>query len=289
MSASTRRILSFLALAVAAGLLFVADGVRYFDRNVLDSTAFADHATNALEKEAVRRELAREIVKQVEGRVPAASGREAELQAAADRMIETPQFQRIFRAGVREIHRFAFDDSETQLLLDLRDVDGPLTKAARRIDPALAAQIPPGFDARVAEVSEEVDRTLGDLQEFSQRAGGVADITLLLGLLLLAASLILATDRFGALIRVGWVMVALGLIYLVAYYVARGLIAAELENDVNKDAVKGAWDGLIGGLRDFNLVLLIAGLVVVIGTVLARKQLNGRDAEGWSEAPTQRW
>ena len=289
MSASTRRILSFLALAIAAGLLFVADGVRYFDRNVLDSDAFADHATKALEKEVVRRRLAQEIATQVERRGGGGFASQAELEAAAEQMIATRQFQRIFRAGVREIHRFAFDDQETQLLLDLRNVDGPLTKAARGIDPALAAQIPPGFDARVAEVSEEVDNTLGDLQEFSERAGGLADITLLLGLACVAASLILAGNRFRALIRVGWMMVAIGLIYLITYYAARSVVASDLENSVGKDAVKGAWDGLLGGLRDFNLVLAIAGVVVIVGTVLARGQLEKREHEGWDEAPTQRY
>jgi hypothetical protein len=289
MSDSTRRILSFLALAVAAGLLFVADGTRYFDRNVLDSTAFADKATEALEKPAVRRELAREIVDQVEGRVPAASGRREELEAAADRMIETRQFRRIFRAGVREIHRLAFDDQETALLLDLREVDGPLTRAARRIDPEIASAIPPGFDARVAEISDEVDRTLGEIRDFSQRAGGVADITLLLGLILVALSVALATDRLRATIRVGWLMAALGLIYVVAYYLARTAIASELDDDVRKDAVKEAWDAVMGGLRDFNLMLLIFGLIVVVGTVLARGRLRDRNPEGWEQTAEQRW
>ena len=289
MSAGARGVLSFLALAVAAGLLFVADGTRYFDRNVLDSTAFADKATEALEKPAVRRELAREIVLQVEGRVPAASGRRAELEAAADRMIESRQFRRIFRAGVREVHRFAFDDRQTALLLDLRDVDGPLTQAARRIDPQLAGAIPPGFDARVAEISDEVDRTLGDIRDFSERAGGVADITLLLGLLLVALSIALATDRFRATIRVGWLMVALGVIYVAAHYLARATIASELENDLGKDAVKETWDAVMGGLRDFNLVLLICGLVVVVGPVLARAQMHKRRTEGWEQTAEQRW
>lgn len=289
MSASTRRIVSFLALAVAAGLLFVADGVRYFDRNVLDSNAFAEHATDALEKEAVRRRLVQEIATQTEARVPGASSRRAEIEAAADEMISTPQFQRIFRAGVREIHRLAFDDRDSRLQLNLTNVDGPLVKAARQISPSVAAQIPAGFDARIADVSEEVDRTLGDLQEFSRRAGGLADITLLLGLAGIAASLICAVDRFRALIRVGWVMAAIGLIYLAGYYIARGVAASELENDVGKDAVKGAWDGLLGGLRDFNLGLLIAGLLVVIGAVVARGRMKDRDAQGWGEDPTQRY
>ena len=289
MSADTRRILSFLALAIAAGLLFVADGLRYFDRNLLDSSAFADRATEALEKEAVRARLAQEIASQVERRVPATSGQGAVLEAAAYQMIETTEFERIFRAAVREIHGFAFDDRETQLLMDLSDVGAPLRQAATDLDPGLASQIPPGFDARVAEVSDEVDRTLGDIREFSERAGGLADITLLLGLALVAASLILAINRFGALIRVGWMMVAIGLIYLVTYYVARGIVASDLENSVGTDAAKGAWDGLLGGLRNWNLGLLIAGLLVVVGTVLVRKQFEDRDIQGWDEAPTQRW
>ena len=289
MSASTRRILSFLALAIAAGLLFVADGTRYFDRNVLDSPAFADHATNALEKDGVRRRLSQEIATQVEARVPALSGSRSQLEAAADQMIATAQFQRIFRSGVREIHRLAFDDQEGQLLLDLRNVGAPLAREAEEIDPGLASQIPAGLDTRVAEASVEVDRTLADIREFSERVGGVADITLLLGLLCLALSVLLAIDRFGALIRVGWLMVALGLIYLIAYYVARWLAASELENSVGKDAVNEAWDGLLGGLRDWNLGLLIAGVLVIVGSTVARGRAQGGNSEGWADAPTQRW
>ena len=288
MSESTRRIFSFLALAVAAGLLFVADGTRYFDRNLLDGTAFAEKATEALEKPAVRGELAREIVSQVERRVPAASGRRTELEAAADRMIETRQFKQVFRAGVREIHRFAFDDRETALVLDLREVDGPLARAARRVDPGLAGAIPPGFDARVAEISEEVDRTLGEIRDFSERAGGVADITLLLGLVCVALSLALATDRFRAVIRVGWLMAGLGLIYVAAHYLARSMIASELDNELGKSAVKEAWDAVMGGLRDFNLLLLVLGLVVVVGAALARTQMHKRETEGWDQT-AERW
>jgi len=289
MSASTRRILSFLALAVSAGLLFVANGVWYFDRNVLDSSAFADHATKALEKQAVREEIAREIVSEVEKRVPAAAGRQAELESAADQIIATAAFRRIFRAGVREIHRFAFDDRDQQLVLDLFEVGSPLRRAAEEAAPGLVAQIPPGFDARVAEISAEVDSTLADIRDFSQRAGGLADITLIGGLICLALSLLLAPDRFRALIRTGWLMTAIGLIYLVAYYVARTLVASEPSTDAGKDAVKNVWDALLGGLRDWNLALLIAGLLVVVGTVVARGQLQHRDTEGWAEAPTQRW
>ena len=289
MSASTRRILSFLALAVAAGLLFLANGLWYFDRNLLDSSAFADHATKAIEKEAVRRELAREIVSEVEREIPAASGRQAELEAAADRIIATAAFRRIFRSSVREIHRFAFDDRDTRLLLDLFEVGSPLRRAAERAVPGLAAQIPPGFDARVAEISEEVDRTMADLRDFSQRAGGLADITLILGLICIALALLLATDRFRALTRVGWLMAALGLIYLVAYYVGRALVGSEPQTDAGKDAVKDVWDALLGGLRDWNLALLIAGLLVVVVTFVARARLQDRNAQGWDEAPTQRW
>jgi hypothetical protein len=281
MSDSTRRILSFLALAVAAGLLFVADGTRYFDRNVLDPSAFADKAVEALEKPAVRRQLAREIINQVERQVPAAQGNQAALEAAADNMLDSREFRRIYRAGVLEIHRLAFDDRETALLLDLNEVDGPLTRAARRVDPSLAGAIPPGFDARVAEISDKVDNTLGDIREISQKAGGLADVTLLLGLTFLALSLALATDRFVGVIRVGWLMAALGLIYIGLYYLARGAIASELDEDVRKDAVKGAWDAVVGGLRTFNLVLLILGVAIVIGTVLVRSRMHQQHTEGW--------
>ena len=289
MSASTRRILSFLALAIAAGLLFVADGVRYFDRNVLDSKVFADHAAETLKKEAVRQALAREIVSEAERQIPATAGNEAELEAAAEQIIATAQFRRIFRAGVREIHRFAFDDRDTQLLLDLFEVGSPLRRAANQTVPGLAAQIPPGFDARVAEVSADVDRFMANLRDFSRRAGGIADTTLALGLICLALSLLLAPDRLRALIRVGWLMAAIGLIYVVAYYAGRTLVGSEPNSEAGQDAVKDVWDALLGGLRDWNLVLLISGLLVVAGTVFLRARGQHRDRQGWDEAPTQRW
>ena len=289
MSASTRRILSFVALAIAAGLLFVADGVRYFDRNVLDSGVFADHATKALERQAVRQALAREIVNQAEKEIPAASKYDAELETAAEQIIATAQFRRIFRTGVRDIHRFAFDDRDTQLLLDLFEVGSPLRRQLDEAAPGLAAQIPAGFDARVAEVSEDVDRFMADLRDFSERAGGIADVTLTIGLICLALSLLLSPERFRALIRVGWLMAALGLIYIVAYYVGRWLVSSEPNTEAGQDAVKDIWDALLGGLRDWNLALLIAGLLVVVGTIVARGQLDHRDAQGWDEAPTQRY
>jgi hypothetical protein len=277
MSTSTRRILSVLALAISAGLLFVADGVRYFDRNVVDSSKFADRGTKALEDDAVREELVGEIVKRAERRDPPLARRRAEVEVAADGMVATQEFRNIWRASVLELHRFAFDDRDTRLLLALRNLGGPLAKAADRVDPPLEVNIRPGFDARVGEFSKEADRALNGAREFSQHAGGLADITLLLGLASLALALYFPTDRLRALTRVGWLMTATGLIYLVAYYVVRTVIASELKNDISKDAVKGAWDGLIGGLRDLNLVLLIAGLLVVIGTAAVRRRLQHRD------------
>lgn len=281
MSDGARRVLSFLALAVSAGLLFVADGTRYFDRNLLDSSAFADHAVGALEKESVRRELSREIAVQVERVAPGAAAYRGQLEAAADRMIATHRFRRIFRAGALEVHRFAFDDRRTALLLDLRNVDGPLTQAARRIDPALAASIPDGFDARVAEISDEVDRTLGDLQTFSRRAGGLADLTLIGGLIFLALSVALAVNRYVAVIRVGLLMAALGLIYIVGYYIARAVLSSELEDEVGKEAVKGSWDAVVGGLRDWNIALLVIGLLLAGATAFARTRTQRPAGDGW--------
>jgi hypothetical protein len=281
MSDGTRRVLSFLALAVAAGLLFVADGTSYFDRNLLDSSAFADHATDALEKESVRRELSREIAIQVERVSPGAAAYRGQLETAADRMIATRRFRRIFRAGALEVHRFAFDDRRTALLLDLRNVDGPLTRAAERIDPALAASIPDGFDARVAEISDEVDRTLGDLQTFSERAGGLADLTLVGGLIFLVLSVVLAVNRYVAVSRVGLLMAALGLIYVAGYYVARALLSSELDDEVGKEAVKGAWDAVVGGLRDWNIGLCLAGLLLAGTAAFARTRTRGPAPEGW--------
>ena len=76
-------------------------------------------------------------------------------------------------------------------------------------------------------------------------------------------------------------MAAIGLIYLIAYYVARTLIASELENDVGKDAVKGAWDGAASAACATGTSRCSSpACVVVVGTVLARGQLQHRDVRG---------
>ena len=280
MTAGTRRILSFLALAIATGLLFVADGAWYLDRNLLDSSAFAGKAVEALESEPVRRELARELERELERQVPGANTAAPEIQAAAEAAIDTPPFRRVFRAGVLAIHRLAFDEQTSPLLLDLRDVGTPLLKAARRVDPGLARYIPVRFDARVAEVSDEVDRTLADIKTVSEELGGLADLTLVLGLLALAASVLLAVDRNFALIRIGLMLIGIGIVYLLLYYLARQIGASDISSDVSKDAVQGTWDAVMGGLRTQNIVLIAAGLLLCIGVTVAGRR-GSVEAEGW--------
>ena len=280
MSQGTRRVLSFLALAVSAGLLFVADGTRYLDRNLIDSSAFADKALATLESEPVRRELARELVRELEAQYPGVSGVAPEIEAAAEAAIGSSLFRRVFRAGVRDVHRAAFDGEASRLALDLRNVGVPLLKSAQEIDPRLTAFIPRGFDARVVEVSDEVDRTLADLKEFSRELGGLADLTLIGGLLGIALSLICAVDRRGALVRVGLVLVGLGVLYVIGYYVARGVITSDVSDVIGDDAAHGAFDAVLGGLRTQNIVIAALGLLLAVGATIAGRRREA-DPDGW--------
>jgi hypothetical protein len=261
---SRGRSVASVALFVAGaclllGGLLAAWGQRAF----FDSRGFAERATAALEKEAIRTALADRIVDQIliHGSAELVAVRPL-LEAATAGMIRTPPFQALYGTAVREAHAsfFAGDDA---FVLQLADVMILLTALLERLDARFGASL---LGALPAELRSGliVLRRRDFATETLAIAAEVRFLAWLLpgaGLLALALGVAVAPDRERALARVGFAAVAVGGLGAGAFLLTRIALVAWAERP-DAALVRALWDVFAAPLRGWSLGLAALGLAL---------------------------
>jgi multisubunit Na+/H+ antiporter MnhC subunit len=105
----------------------------------------------------------------------------------------------------------------------------------------------------------------------------------LVALALLAAALVVATDRRVALIvlGVGLTVVAVALVLLLK--VGRDLLSNSVGSNVTKQAFNSAWGTITSSLVTQTIVIGVVGLLAVGAGVLWRRyEVHGRRPTGWA-------
>jgi hypothetical protein len=134
------------------------------------------------------------------------------------------------------------------------------TQALQSLNPKLAKQIPKGLDAKLVELGEG-----GPATEFTVTVEGFHRTALelmVLALVLFAAAVFLAPDRRRAITRTGLAIAAVGLLILLAYEASRAIVLSRLDAELDRNAIAGLWDAMLGTLADWNLALAGVGAVI---------------------------
>ncbi len=281
----SRTTASVVMLVIGAVLLIAGTVALYAREQIVDREAFANRAIEALDDDAVRTVVGREIVIYLaeRGSADLAAARPL-LESVVDTLIQTEPFQRVFRSAAREANRVFFVRDKENVLLDLGDAAQIVEFGLRSVSPNLAKQLPDDLkpDLLALKDSEVTGTTLRAADNI--RTLGI--VLPLLALLVLVGAVAVAPDRRVAVLRAGVAIGAAGTVLLVGLLVleARTLAGVygedELTDDEVRNAVGGLFDAFLGDLLTWALLLALLGIAVAA----AAAALDPEDVE----APTQR-
>jgi hypothetical protein len=266
------------ALVCASALLLVAGGTLvYAQRELLDTGRFADRLTGALHDRDVRAVFAQRVTAAVEaGHTDLASARPV-IRSAAMAVAGSAPFAAAVRSAAVELHVSVFDQSRGTARLQVADVGVLLTEVIRRRQPALVSRLPASISTRIVSLAT-LRSTATSAARRVKRLVALGPWALLAAALSMAAVLLLARSRRRGVAAVSLAVAAAGGAAAAALLVARAVVVSRVAHGAGQDqAAAGAvWDAYLGGLLDWCLAALAAGLIVTAAATVRRPRHRGR-------------
>ena len=294
-------------LLILAGLLLLLSSFAvWINRVALNTAVFTDTSSSLLDNDQIRSSVANRAVDELFANVDVQAEVEAQLpqdykglsgaataglrQASyqiVDRALEQPVFQDLFRVALEESHvtlvevlegggdRVSTDEGE--VVLNLRAI---IIEAAGRIGigDRIVDRIPPDAGQIVILRSDELDTAQNVFQLLKTLAWALP----LLMLVAFAGAVWLARDRRRAIRGIGWVLVAVGLVGLVAARLTRNYVVDSLvERRDDRDAASDAWNILTELMRGSFRLMIVVGLLFVVAAWLAGPGRRALTARGW--------
>jgi hypothetical protein len=243
------------ALLVLGGVGLVVASIGWsLERSVLDTSRFTGTANELLDQRAVQAELTHVIVRQL-SREAGTDLRIAEpfLATIVTQVVESDPFRAVFDTALSGAHRVLVDRGTETIILDLTaaydQIKGPLEQVA----PKLAADLPSRRQLEVVLLQRSQLSTIWDAIDEVKR--GVVDVTVA-ALVLLAAGVVMAIDRWRAVARGAWIVASAGATLVGALFVARVVVRSSISDGVLADAV-------VAAVRVITTPLVVQSIVVV--------------------------
>jgi hypothetical protein len=302
MSTGTRhrgsRTTASVFLIVVAALLLLAGTVAFYARQqVVDRQAFADRAVAALDDDAVRELVSRQIVTYAidRGASDLIAARPV-LESVVASLAGTEPFQRVFRAAAVQANRAFVDRGRDNVLFDLGDAAEIVEFGLRSVSPSLAEELPRDLKPDLLSLRD---------QDFAGTTLRVADHVRLLGVVLpllalaaVAGAVAVAPDRRIAVLRAGVAVGGSGALLAVALLILRARTIAgvhgedELTDDDVRAAVGGLLDAFLDDLLAWALLLSLLGLLIgAAAAALDREDVQApvRRVRRLAERPRAAW
>lgn len=286
----------FRFLLTLATILTVAGVFAIFaNRQVLDSSNWANTSTELLQNTAIRTEISTYLVTQLYANVdvsgtlsnalpprlqplagPIAGGLENLAQRAAFQFLGRPRVQSVWLSAnkltaqqfinIVEGHSRAILVNGNAVYLDLRPILGQLTNALG-LPPSLLAKLPPS----AARLKVMTSNQISTVQNVVKLVKGLAVILPLVAFLLFALVVLLwRTRRRHALFLVGVDLVIAGAVVIIARNVAGHAIVNALSSTASvKGAAQAAFSIGTRMLSDIAQSAIIIGLAVMLAASLA--------------------
>jgi hypothetical protein len=296
----------WVVLVLAGLLLLLSSFAVWINRVALNTSVFTDTSSSLLDNDRIRSAVANRAVDElfanvdvqaeVEAQLPAdykglSGAATAGLRQAAyqivDRALEQPVFQDLFRVALEESHETLVQvlegggervsTEEGEVVLDLRAI---IVEAADRIGigDQVVDRIPADAGQIVILRSDELDTA----QSVFQLLKTLAWVLPLLTLAAFGLAVWLARDRRRAVRGIGWVLVAVGLVGLVAARLTKNYVVDSLvERRDDRDAADNAWNILTELMRGSFRLMIVVGLLFVIAAWLAGPNRRAYTARGW--------
>jgi hypothetical protein len=295
LGAIPRRALSVM-LVLMSTLAAVAGGVTLYVREeIIDTQAFADHAVDAMQRPALQRVVARQVVVQlVERGSPDLLAARPLIQSVVQSVVASKPFGRVIRASAEHGHRLLFERGGGNAAFDVADAATVAASALRRLSPGLAQKIPRQLDPILLKLRRRSFAT-----ETLRFADGVRVLGLVLPLVaivLFALAIALAPGRRVAITRsaisvgVAGITLLIGLELLRLYVVSHVYGSDELSNSDVRGAVGALWDSYLSDLVTATVVIALAAWLVAAAAASVLKPYSAAPAlvraRGWVRAPS---
>jgi hypothetical protein len=252
-----------IALVVVASLLLSAATVVGYTRHaVFNSSQFADRAAATLRDQDVRTVVAEKVTDElILANEPDLLAARPLIASAVAGVVGGGPFRSLFRRAALDAHRALFSHDENTVTLTLVDASTVASAALERLQPKLAAELDEG--RRIELLNERIGSASGDL---ARTARSIRLLAWALAALTLAAAIgavALSTDRRRTIVQLGAGLAGAGVLIVVVYTVARGVVLASFRDPDARDAAAAVWGTFLGGL------LTIAGAMAAAGAVVA--------------------
>ena len=254
---------STLLLVLGAVAIWVALIVGGSTRGIVRPDPFARRVAASLSDPRVSGYVAARITDAIVAQRPNLVSVRSILQPAVNGVVASAPFRAVVRTSARTAHRSLFESATKNVVLSLPDVSVLVRGALQHVNPELAAKIPPGLETSLA--SPEAERTFTRFINVWALLGKIlwaAWVVLLLGLALVAASILVAPERQSALVRAGGALFAVA-IALIAVLPAGRILAAVLTPDpALRGFVHGLWTAFFLPIKPLALIAGTAGIVL---------------------------
>jgi hypothetical protein len=248
-----------VVLVVVAAALAVVGGVTLYVREeIVDSHAFGERAAEALDRDALRQVVAREVVVQLveRGSTDLVSARPV-IESVVEFVVRTPPFRHVIRLAARHANRLLFVREGGNAAFDVADAGTLVASALRGVAPDVARRIPRHAPAQLLELRKRSFAT--ESLRFAEHVRTLGIVLPLLAVLLLALAVAAARDRRRAVTRAGLAIGAAAGALVIALVLARAYVVRhvygsdELTNADVRGAVGALWDAYLADLTAWAL------------------------------------
>jgi hypothetical protein len=257
-----------VALVVLATLSALAGGLALYARDeIVDSSAFADRAVDALRQPELQRVVAREIAVQLlEPALPDLIAGRPVLESAVSLAVGSKPFRPVIRLAAVHGHRLLFERHGGNAVFQVADAGTVVYSALRSLAPRLAREIPSRAEAVLATLRR---------RGFAAATLRFAETVRLLGVVLPVVALVLfagaigtAPDRRRVITRSGIAVGVTGVAFAIAlelfrrYVISHTYGTKELSNADVRGAVGDLWGAYLGDLMTWTLGFTAAAWLV---------------------------
>ena len=313
MSPRTRSILAWSLLALGTLILIVGSLTVWVKRQALDTEAWVDVSTQLLDDDEVRAALSVFIVDQlytnvdVEDRLqqrlppdyeglaaPIAGALRQPTERAVDGFLQRPRVQTLWENVNRAAHQTLLRVLEDETREGISTTGGAVTLDLRVFVVAVGEELGFGeqLDSRLPPDAGQITVIESDELDAAQTAVKTIKVLswviILLAIAAFAGAIWFARDRRGMLRIVGAVFLIVGILLLVIRRAAGSyLVDALAEGELIREAAGSSWIIGTGLLAAVAWALIVYGVVMVLGAVLAGPSDSARRVRS-EIAPTLR-
>jgi len=247
-SAARVRVALSIGLAVLAVLTALAGGVALYARSeIVDASAFADRAVDAVHQPVMQRVIAREIAVQlVEPSLPDAIAARPVVESAVKLVIGSRPFAPIIHLAAEHGHRLLFARGTGNAVFDIADAGTVVSSALRTLAPRLAKEIPRRTEAVLVALRRR--SFAGATLRFADHVRLLGSVLPVAAIVLLALSILAAPDRRRGITRGAIALGVTGVLAMIVVELLRRYVVSHTfgSNELTNGDVRGAVDELWG-------------------------------------------